>query len=136
MAKKENKVDYQVRIGYTSRPLTTKERIKIKDISITIPLDAESQEREVIFKPDLVAELLVHNEKSENVDYEVYIVIDESGTTYSTSSKSFYRQLSDILDEIKDAEDEAGEFEDWAIKVIRKDSKNYKGKSFLTCTII
>ena len=48
-----------------------------------------------------------------------------------TGSKSFMTSLEGIVDEMADA----GET-DFEIEVYRKDSKNYTGKQFLTCTIV
>ena len=74
----------------------------------------------------------VHNEKSDNKDYSKIVVVDKGGTKYVTGSESFGTSLSDIVDEMVDA----GEGENITVEVYRKDSKNYKGKQFITCSIV
>ena len=49
---------------------------------------------------------------------------------YVSGSETLYRTYQEIAEEMED------EDEDWAIKVIRKESSNYKGKDFLTCVIV
>ena len=71
----------------------------------------------------------VHNEKSDNVDYEKYIIIDKDGQRYITGSQPFFSSFKEIWDEME------GENEDWGITVYKRESNNYKGKEFLTCTI-
>lgn len=72
----------------------------------------------------------MHNEKSDNKDYNKYIYVDKDGTIYISGSEILYRTYQEIAEEMED------EDEDWAIKVIRKESSNYKGKDFLTCVIV
>lgn len=122
---------YSVKITEASRELTAKEKIKLKDTSDAIKLDEATTEGALIIKPTGYAILDVHNEKSENVDYKVYIVEDENGNKYVTGSESFWTSFKDIYDEMS----EAGEA-DYEIKCYRLESKNYKGKFFLTCSIM
>lgn len=122
---------YSVEIKETNKELTTKERILLKDTSDAIKLDEACSEEAVIIKPVLYAVLAVHNEKSDNVDYEQYVLQDESGQKYVTGSESFWSSFTNIYVEMKEDEEE-----DWAIKVYKLDSKNYKGKKFLTCSIV
>ncbi len=72
----------------------------------------------------------LHNEKSDNKDYINFIVVDKDGEKYVTGSQSFISSFTDIVDEML----EAGET-DITIEVYRKESKNYKGKDFITCSI-
>lgn len=123
--------DYEAKIGYCNKELSAKERISLKDTGDALRLDEETQAGVVTIYPAIIARIDVHNEKSENKDYSNYVLVDKNGTKYVTSSESFWRQLSDIFDEMCDA----GE-EEWGIKVYRKESKNYKGKEFITCSII
>ena len=123
--------NYSVKIAGSSRELTAVERISIKDISDTIPLGELKADENIILKPDFYAILDVHNEKAENKDYRVFVIQDKDGKRYSTSSESFWNSFENIMDEI---EDEKEDF-DYSIKVFCKPSKNYKGKTFLTCNI-
>ena len=121
---------YSVKIKETSKELTTKQRIALKDTSNAIKLDTACDENDVIIEPEYYAVLAIHNEKSDNVDYENYVIIDKNGVKYVTGSSSFWSSFMDIYDEMQ------GEEEHWSINVYKLDSKNYKGKKFLTCSII
>ena len=120
---------YSVEIKETSRQLTAKQRIALKDTSDAIKLDTACEESDIIIEPVDYAVLAIHNEKSDNVDYENYVIIDKNGDKYVTGSASFWSSFMDIYDEMQ------GE-EAWSIKAYKLDSKNYKGKKFITCSII
>lgn len=121
---------YSVEIKESSRDLSAKERIMLKDTSDAVKLDLACDEEVVIITPASYAVLNIHNEKSDNKDYENYILQDENGEKYVTGSPSFWSSFMDIYNEMKK------ETEKWSIKVYKLDSKNYKGKQFLTCSII
>jgi hypothetical protein len=121
---------YSVEIKESSRDLSAKERIMLKDTSDAVKLDLACDEEVVIITPASYAVLNIHNEKSDNKDYENYILQDENGEKYVTGSSSFWSSFMDIYNEMKK------ETEKWSIKVYKLDSKNYKGKQFLTCSII
>ena len=121
---------YSVSIKETSRELTAKQRIALKDTTNAVKLDEATQIEPVIIDVDMYAVLNIHNEKSENPDYENYIVVDKNGTKYVTGSMSFWSSFMDIFSEM------AGEDEDYSIKAYRVPSKNYKGKDFITCSIV
>lgn len=121
---------YSVEIKETSKELTAKERIALKDTSNATKLDEACNEGEVIITPVAFAVLGIHNEKSDNKDYENYILQDASGEKFVTGSVSFWNSFMGIYNEM------AGEDEEWSIKTYKLDSKNYKGKKFLTCSII
>lgn len=120
---------YSVSIAKASRELTAKERIQLKDTTDALKLDEVTQTEAIIIKPMLYAELDIHNEMSDNKDYKNYIVVDEAGQKYVTGSDSFWTSFMDIAREMEN------ETEEWAIKVYRMPSKNYKGKEFITCSI-
>ena len=120
---------YAVEIKESSKELSAKERIMLKDTSDAVKLDLACDEA-VIITPVSYAVLGIHNEKSDNKDYENYILQDENGEKYVTGSPSFWSSFMDIYNEMKE------ETEKWSIKVYKLDSKNYKGKQFLTCSII
>ena len=58
-------------------------------------------------------------------------MVDKAGNKFNTGSNSFITALEEIIDEMADA----GE-ENIQIEVYRKPSKNYKGKDFITCSVI
>lgn len=124
---------FEVKIIETSMELTHKEKVMLKDTSRAIKLDEVCDNgNEIQIKPTGYARLSVHNEKADNPDYEQILVIDESGEKYITGSSSFWRSFSDIWDEMVI---DADEKEEWSLIIYKKDSKNYKGKQFLTCSI-
>lgn len=124
---------YNVEIAHSTKELTVREKIRIKDLSNAIQLDdATQQEGNIVIDFDYYVILKVHNEFSkDDKDYNKYVIVDKSGNKFVTGSESFMISLEGIVDEMTDA----GET-DFEIEVYRKDSKNYTGKQFLTCTIV
>lgn len=123
---------YSVKIREASKELSKKERVMLKDTSDALKLDEVIQGEALIINPAYYAVLDVHNEKSDNVDYPVYLIVDSNGTKYVTGSEAFWTTFSDIWDEMTDGDDT----EPWELKCYKLDSKNFKGKQFLTCSII
>lgn len=121
---------FKVSIRECSRDLTAREKIMMKDTSNAIKLDEAAEEQPVMITPDAYAILDIHNEKSDNKDYQNYLIIDKTGTKYVTGSPSFWQSFIDIFSDM------SGEDEEWSIEVYKMDSKNFKGKKFLTCSII
>ena len=122
---------YKVTIKESSKELTARERIMFKDTTNAVKLDeAANGEERLIITPAAYVILNIHNEKSDNVDYENYIIVDKDGNKYVTGSGSFISAFMEIWEEMKD------EDEEYSIEVYKMDSKNYKGKQFLTCSIV
>lgn len=129
--------DFNVTINTTSIPadkLTAKERIKLKDTSSATPLDtAVSDDTALTISPIAYALLDVHNEKAKgDKDYSQLLILDANGDKYTTGSNSFMNSFFDIWSEM-DFETTGEAFD---IKIYRRPSKNYAGKSFITCSII
>lgn len=123
--------NYSVAIVATSKELSARERIMMKDTSNAIKLDeAVKTDTPLVIAPAAYAELSVHNEKSDNVDYKNYIIIDSDGNKFVTGSSSFWESFMEIWEEMD------GEEEEYQIEIFKKESKNYKGKHFLTCSIV
>lgn len=124
--------EYSAKVVEATRELTGKERVAIKTFANARQLDVVTQNYEdgVLIDIDYVAKVAVHNEKSDNKDYIKYIYMDKDGIMYVSGSETLYRAYQEIAEEMEN------EDEDWAIKVIRKESSNYKGKDFLTCVIV
>ena len=122
---------YEVKIIETSKELSARERIALKNFDDMVQLDgaitADSPRLHIDIDCYAVAE--VHNEKSDNVDYEKFIIFGKDGQKYITGSHPFFSSFKEIWDEME------GENEDWGIIVYKRESNNYKGKEFLTCTI-
>lgn len=128
----ETRTDYNAKITFASRDLTTKEKIRFKRIMDAHKLDEETKAEPVQISVDVVVALTIHNEHAENTDYTRYIIVDKDGTVYTTGSESFWNAFSDIFDELV----EAGETDNIIIKVIRVPSKNYQGRDFLSCELV
>ena len=130
MAKKET-TNFSVEIKETSKELSDKERIMMKDVTDASKLDeVVTADEPLVITPVAYAVLSIHNEKADDKDYENYILLDELGNKYVTGSNSFWSSFMNIYEEMKD------ETEEWSIKVSKKPSKNYSGKEFITCSII
>lgn len=121
---------YSVNIREVSRSITVKERVMLKDTTNAISLDEVTQNAKFVFEPDYYAILDVHNEKSEDKDYIKYIIVDKAGTKLVTGSESFFTSFKSIMDEIACCDEE------FSIEAYRMPSKNYKGKEFITCSIV
>lgn len=121
---------YKVTIKNCSRELTARERVMVKDTSNAIKLDEAANAVGGVDIPVMFyAVLNIHNEKSDDKDYENYLIIDKNGNKFVTGSPSFWSAFMDIADEME------GEG-DFTVNVYKLDSKNYKGKQFLTCSIV
>lgn len=122
---------YSVKVVECTKDLTAKERVKIKDTTNAIKLDDATQGGAIVIAYDYHAVLAIHNEKLDDPDYRQYIVVDTAGNKYVTGSESFFTAMTEIVDEMS----AAGET-DYELEVYRMDSKNYKGKQFITCSIV
>ena len=121
---------YNVTIAKASKELTHKERVRVKDTTNALSLDEVTQDGPVLIDLDFYAVLNVHNERSESIDYTVCILVDKAGTKYRTGSPSFLTALDGIMVDMADCD------ESWQLEVSRRPSKNYKGKEFLTCSVV
>lgn len=123
--------NYKVEVKEISKEVSPKVRVMLKDTTDCIGLDKATQENPegVFIEPDFYAVLSIHNENSDDKDYENYIIVDKSGKRYSTGSQSFWESFLDIMADMN------GIDEEWKLKVYRMPSKNRQGKDFLTCSI-
>lgn len=124
------RTDYTVELVESSRELTVRERLRYKDFSLATSIDEATTDMPLIIDFDSYAIFKVHNERSDNKDYIKIVVADMSGVLYVTGSKSFIESLKEILEEME------GLDEMFSIEVYRRESKNYKGKSFIKCSIV
>lgn len=121
---------FSVTIEETSRELSAKERIQIKDSTDAVKLDKVlTYDNDLVIDVDMYAVLEIHNEKSETPDYESYVIVDKNGTRYTTASPSFWNSFMDIWEELKDEPD-------WKLKVYKMPSRNRDGKAFITCSVL
>lgn len=122
---------YKAMVEDASWTMTAREKLRYTDLTDAIQLDEATQSGDVIIDVDKWAVINVHNEKSDTVDYMKYVIIDKDEQVYVTGSESFWKSFVQIY-EVMSEEGEAT----YSIKVYRRESKNYKGKDFLTCRII
>lgn len=127
------RADYNTKVVSTSREITAQEKFLIKDFNDAIGLDSVVTDSEgIILDIDIIAEVQVHNEHAkDDKDYTTIVIITTDGTKYTTSSNSVRDAISDIMDECKDEG-----IEDYKLKIFKKLSKNYAGKSFMTASIV
>lgn len=137
MAKKTREsANYSVVIEESSRELTPKERVMFKDLGNAQKLNTLAEEAEangvkaIIENVKDFVVINVHNEASEDVDYKNYLIVDGNGEKYYTGSTPFWNSFKAIYDEMA----ESGE--EWGIQLNLIPSKNYSGKTVLTCSLI
>ena len=125
-----NSRNYSVQIVESSDELSAIEKVRLKDTTDCVRLDQALEGADAItIKVMKYVVLNIHNEKSEDKDYPNFIIVDEDGTKYITGSRNFFDTFKDIHDELKDCNEE------WYLKIYKVDSKNYKGKQFITCSV-
>lgn len=125
-------MSYNVTIKESSRELTKKEKIKMKDTTNAIKLDAELKIcGQLVISPVDYVVLTVENTESNSGIYEQYVVVDAEGKKYTTGSKSFWESFIDIYTDMHD-DDTPEPFE---LLIYTKESKNYKDKYFITCSL-
>ena len=136
MAKKANSTaNYSATIIEASRELSAKERVMFKDLANATNLNEYAKEsiasgvKPIITVKDY-AIVSVHNEASEDVDYNNYLLIDDEGNKYYTGSVSFWNKFMDIYKEMSTVD------EDWSIELNLVPSKKYAGKEALTCSLV
>ena len=138
MAKNANATasNYSATILDSSRELTAREKVMFKDTQNAISMNdfAEQAKAEggkaIIENVKDYVHITVHNDKSDDKDYDNYVIIDAQGEKYVTGSQAFWNSFMDIYKEMKN------ETEDWGIQLNLLPSKNYKGKEILTCSLI
>lgn len=127
------RTEFNITIKESSKTdLTARERVLLKDTSNAVKLDEVVTEdgTPFVLSPAAYAVLAVHNEKakSDDKDYEQYLILDSDGNKYVTGSQSFWNSFADIWSDM--------EGEPFELSIYKKPSKNYTGKCFLTCSIV
>ena len=119
---------YKCSVKFSSKELTNREKLMVKDTTNASKLDELVVPGEhLVITPDFFVILDVHNDRSDTKDYEQYLIVDKGGSKYYTGSPSFWESFTDISEEMGD--------EEYSIDVYKVESKNFKGKHFLTCSI-
>ena len=121
---------YNVELIAASKELTKRETVILKDTSDAVRLDMATAEGDLLIDVAMWAELSIHNEKSRdgNKDYPNFVIVSTDGTKYVTGSANFWQSFRQIMDDM--------EGEEVTIKIFRRPSKNYAGKSFLSCALV
>lgn len=125
--------NYTTTITESSKELSVREKIKLKDLTSAIAIDKVVEpEKPLVIAPDFYAYLNIHNEKlpENEQDYKTLVIVDKSGTKYYTGSDSAISSFVDIFDEMIDTA------EPFEIECYKKESKNYSGKHFITCSLV
>lgn len=128
--------NYSAEIIDSSRELTARERVMFKDTQNAISMNDFAEQakadgsKAIITNVKDYVHIMVHNEKSDDKDYDNYIVVDGEGDKYVTGSQAFWNSFMDIYNEMKN------ESEPWGIQLNLIPSKNYKGKNVLTCSLV
>lgn len=125
--------NYTSSITESSKELSVREKIKLKDLTSATAIDKEVEpEKPLVIAPDFYAYLSIHNEKlpENEQDYETMVIVDKSGTKYYTGSDSAITAFVDIFEDMS----ETGE--PFEIEFYKKESKNYSGKHFITCSLV
>ena len=123
-------MEYKAKVTNSMISLTKKQEVQFKNFADMEQLDELTKAGPVLIDLANIVTVSVHNEKSDNQDYNKYVYVDKNGGMYISGSEPLYRQACDIMEDMKGSE------EDYAIKVIRKPSANYKDRDFLTCVIV
>lgn len=115
---------FRVTITEADHELTKRERVIYADTSDAKRLDELTQEGPYVVHVTGWAKLEVTNDEK---TYNNFVLMDGE-TKIVTGSENFWRSFLAIAEQM--------EGEDYSIKCYRRPSKNYSGKSFLTCSLI
>lgn len=136
MAKKKTESNYSASIAEASRELTPKEKVMFKDLGNATKLNDLAEGamanggKAIIDSIVDYAVIAIHNEASEDVDYNNYLIIDGNGDKYYTGSTPFWNSFKGIWDEMHTSG------EQWGIQLNLIPSKNFAGKTVLTCSLV
>lgn len=121
--------NFKATVKMASKELTNREKLFVKDTTNAVKLDEVLKaDEKLVITPSYFAILSIHNDHSDTKDYEQYVIVDGEGNKFYTGSPSFWQAFTDINDEMGS--------EEYSVEVYKRESKNYKGKYFLTCSII
>ena len=119
---------FSVDIIGSTRELTKREKVYIKVFDSLKRIDEELENGEFEMEVTGYVNVLVHNENSPEKEYEKIIIMDDTGLSYITGSKTFIERIEEIW--------EAMDGEPFRVRVFQRESKKYSGKKYITCNII
>lgn len=123
---------YKSEITYSSRELTGREKLIVKDVSNATSLNDVAGDPNFAIKPEMWAKIHVTNDEPKedtNAEYDRYVIIDDAGQKYVTGSESFWQSFIEIVEAMED------EAEDYKITAFKVKSRNNEG-SFLKASIV
>lgn len=123
--------DFSSKVSFISKNIDAKDKIKLKDTTNALKIDELTVDGTLRISVDYYAIISIHNEKANPKDYEQILIVDTDGQKYVTGSPSFRRALSDIIDDLTDEG-----ITEYELDCYKRPSKNYAGKSFLTCSLV
>lgn len=122
---------YSVEILEASSELTKREKVMFKDTSNAVKFDdVVTPEQGITITPTGWVKLAIHNPKGERKDFENLVITTYEGEKFVTGSPTFIEKFLGIWEDMYDPN------EDFQIEVFKRDSKNYKGKQFLSCAVV
>lgn len=123
--------EYSVQIIEVSKDIRAIEKIRLKDLSLSMKINDMVKAESVVIEPDYYASLHIINENSENKEYDVFVIVDKEGQHYHTGSRSFHQSFIDIAEELKGEPDLR-----WGIECYSVPSKDPKNNNFLKCSVV
>ena len=126
----ENPIEQEYRSAYIISGIEAIQRVWISRGCVESIDEVVAIDCPLTITPAAYAILAIHNSAGSNPDYTNIVIIDTNGNKYITGSPTFTNKFLDIWVEMYD------ENELFDIEVYKKDSKNYKGKTFLSCSVI
>lgn len=124
---------FEAKIIRSSREnMTAREKIALKDTTNAQSLEELTRENPFVITVHEWAVIHVNNDLSDSKEYDKYIIVDPNNLKFVTGSPSFWNALSAIIDELSDANDH----DDFTIEVVQRPSRNYSGKTFLSCALV
>lgn len=126
---------YKVTVIDSLKEINARERISVKALDRATALDSiVSIGTSITVTVENLVALAVHNEKAKdgNKDYNAYVIVADNGERYRTGSESFYTAFMDIYNELK----EEAPDEPITIEIYKRESKNFKGKGYISCSLV
>lgn len=123
------RTDFTAKVREASRELDKRMQLKLTNTGSAVKLDkVVTTEESIKIEPTGWAIVDVHNENArDDKDYQQYIIMTED-KNYITGSNSFWNSFINIY--------ETMDGESFEIEIYKMPSKNYEGKTFLTCDIV
>ena len=116
------------------REFTKKELAVIKtSLQSCVDINAATENgNSLVLNVAAYAVIEIENDRSKGEKvYQKIMVVDNDGAMYITGSPSFIENFRSVM-EVMDGEDPAS----WGLEIFQMESRNYKGKNFITCKVV